>query len=283
VQSFAYGIVLSSTATHAYWNFLLKRSRGGSVFVGLSKVFLWMMMRPVSWGSGALTLIVVGAALVLLNYAALARAYESGELSVVYPISRAGILVFLPLFGFLAFGERLMLTGWIALVVIVLGIVVLQLPEFSRAAARSLLPKLRSQSVAFAMSAALFAAIYTVWDKNAVRELPAFVYFYAYTALVAAAYVAFLVRRHSPNAIREEWRAHRSAIVQVGVFNTITYLLVLIALRGETSSYVIALRQLSIVWGVILGRALLGESVARPKQVGVALLVGGCALVALAR
>ena len=38
MQTFAYGIVLSSTATHAYWNFLLKRSRGGSVFVGLSKV-----------------------------------------------------------------------------------------------------------------------------------------------------------------------------------------------------------------------------------------------------
>jgi len=104
VQTFAYGIVLSSTATHAYWNYLLKRSRGGSVFVGLSKVvevvvfapvFLWMTMRPLDWGAAAIGLIVVGGALVLLNYAALARAYQTGDLSLVYPVSRAGILVFL--------------------------------------------------------------------------------------------------------------------------------------------------------------------------------------------
>jgi drug/metabolite transporter (DMT)-like permease len=291
VQTFAYGIVLSSTATHAYWNYLLKRSRGGSVFVGLSKVvevvvfapvFLWMTMRPLDWGSGAIGLIVVGAALVLLNYAALARAYQTGDLSLVYPVSRAGILVFLPLFGFLAFGERLTIMGWIALVAIVLGIVVLQLPEFSRAAITSLAPKLRSESVAFAMAAALFAAIYTVWDKNAIRTLPAFVYFYAYTAVVAAGYIAFLWRRHPRETVLAEWRANRTSIIQVGIFNTITYLLVLIALRGETSSYVIALRQLSIVWGVLLGRLLLGESVGPPKRVGVILLVLGCALVALA-
>jgi drug/metabolite transporter (DMT)-like permease len=291
VQTFAYGIVLSSTATHAYWNFLLKRSRGGSIFVGLSKVvevvvfapfFLWMMLRPLHWGRGAFGLIVVGAALVLLNYAALARAYATGDLSLVYPISRAGILVYLPLFGFLAFGERLTFVGWIALAVIVLGIVVLQLPEFSRAAVRSLAPKLRSESVAFAMAAALFAAIYTVWDKNAIHELPAFVYFYSYTTLVAAGYAAFLWRRRSPVSIREEWRMHRTSIVQVGVFNTITYLLVLIALRDATSSYVIALRQLSIVWGVLLGRVFLGEAVGIPKRIGVAFLLGGCALVAFA-
>ena len=131
-------------------------------------------------------------------------------------------------------------------------------------------------------AAALFAAIYTVWDKHAIRTLPAFVYFYAYTALVAAGYVAFLWHRHSSATIRAEWQANRGSIVQVGVFNTITYLLVLIALRGETSSYVIALRQLSIVWGVLLGRVLLGESVGPPKRFGVILLLCGCALIALA-
>jgi drug/metabolite transporter (DMT)-like permease len=262
------------------------------VFIGLSKVvevvvfapfFLWMALHSLDWGRGAFGLIVVGAALVLLNYVALARAYASGDLSLVYPISRAGILVFLPLFGFLAFGERLTFVGWIALAVIVLGIVVLQLPEFSAAAVRSLAPRLRSESVAFAMAAALFAAVYTVWDKNAIHQLPAFVYFYSYTTLVAVAYAAFLWRHRSSASIRKEWFVNRTSIVQVGVFNTITYLLVLIALRGETSSYVIALRQLSIVWGVLLGRVFLGEAVGTPKRVGVVFLLSGCALVGLAR
>src|SRR4051812_13692385 len=109
MQSSAVAIVLSSTASHAYWNFLLKRAGGSSIVVGLSKVaetivfapvFVWMMTRIPGhtnmWGW-----IVIGAALALANYAALARAYSVGDLSLVYPISRAGILLFLPLFGFL--------------------------------------------------------------------------------------------------------------------------------------------------------------------------------------
>lgn len=292
MQTTAYGLVLVSTASHAYWNFLLKRSRGETAFLGLSKVaevvlfapaFLWVVAHASAPAPGALGLVVVGAGLVLLNYAALARAYRAGELSLVYPISRAGILFFLPLLGFVVFGERLNAVGWSALALIVVGILVLQLPDLTRGAVVALGPKLRSESVAFALFAALCAAIYTVWDKRAVRALPPFLYFYAYTSIVAAAYAAFLWRTQSRAAIRSVWLTSWRSIVQVGLFNTITYLLVLLALRDETSSYVVALRQLSIVWGVLLGRFFLGESVTIPKRLGVVLLLAGCALVALTR
>jgi drug/metabolite transporter (DMT)-like permease len=290
LQPLAYGIVISSTATHAYWNFLLKRARGGTIFIGLSKVaevvcfaplFAWAGMRAMPIPSHAIGLAVVGAALVLLNYVALARAYASGDLSLVYPVSRAGILLFLPLLGFLVFGERLTVAGWAALFFIMMGIAALQLPRFSRDALGGLRPQLRSEAVAFALAAALFAAIYTVWDKRAVRQLQPFVYFYSYTAIVAASYALFLWRRYPREAVARVWQADWRSIMQVGVFNTVTYLLVLIALRDETSSYVVALRQLSIVWGILLGRFLLGETIGVPKRVGAALLVAGCGLVAL--
>lgn len=292
MHTFALAIVLVSTATHAYWNFLVKRAAGGPAFIGLSKVaesvcfapfFVWMMLGSPLWRPAAILLVAGGAALVLLNYAALDRAYALGDLSLVYPISRAGILLFLPALGFLVFDERLTATGWTALAFIVIGIGVLQLPAFSRAALRTLVPQLRTASVAYALGAALFAALYTVWDKRAVRELPAFVYFYAYTSLVAAAYALYLWRARSPGEVRRVWRSSWPSILQVAVFNTVTYLLVLVALRDETSSYVVALRQLSIVWGALLGHTLLGEALPPPKRTGIAMLVAGCALVALAR
>ena len=59
--------------------------------------------------------------------------------------------------------------------------------------------------------------------------------------------------------------------------------LVLVALRTGTSSYVIALRQLSIAVGVALGAILLREHISTPKRVGVALIVVGCVVVGLAR
>lgn len=61
-----------------------------------------------------------------------------------------------------------------------------------------------------------------------------------------------------------------------------SYLLVLVALRSVTSSYVLALRQLSIGTGVLLGWRLLGEGLSLPKRVGIALLMAGCAAVASA-
>jgi drug/metabolite transporter (DMT)-like permease len=223
---------------------------------------------------------IVGAALVLVNYAALDRAYASGDLSLVYPVSRAGALVFLPAFGFVVFGERLSIGGGGAVALIIVGMLVLQLPALEWRAVRELGPRLRHRAVVYAMVAALAAAAYTIWDKRAVGLLPAFVYFYGYTALVAAAYVAFLWHRQGRARMRAEWRVHRAAIVQVGIFNTITYLLVLVALRGGISSYVIALRQLSIVWGVLLGRWILAERIGLARAAGIGLLVAGCVLVA---
>jgi drug/metabolite transporter (DMT)-like permease len=287
-----YGLVVLSAVMHAYWNYLVKRRGGSPVFVGLTKVaevslfapafaavLLVQTPRPIGAQTAA-TLILVGAGLTLLNYVALARAYTHGHLSFVYPVSRGAGLLFLPPLGFLAFGERLDPIGWLALGLILTGLVTLQLPELRRSWRERRLP---GTAIGFALLAGLAAACYTVWDKRAIGMLPAFVYFYSYSVLVAVAYVAMMLHRHPAAALRAEWRANRWAIVQVGVFNTGAYLLVLTALRTSTSSYVIALRQLSIVFGVALGWWRLGERVDRTRGAAIALLLLGCCLVALAR
>ena len=285
MQPSSVGIVVISTFTHAYWNFLLKRARGTSTFIALSKgvevvccapVFVWLVVATHGVGMNAIPLMAIGAALVLLNYAALAAAYAVGDLSFVYPISRAGILLFLPTLGFLVFRERLTIIGWTSLACIVAGIAILQLRapgSTSRASGGAAL---------YSLAAALIAALYTVWDKHAIQTLTPFIYFYGYTFLVALVYIATVWRRSRPGDIATVWKAHRWSIVQVGVLNTVTYLLVLLALRSGTSSYVIALRQLSIVWGALLGSFLLGESLSTPKKVALATLVAGCVMVAFA-
>ena len=286
-----YTVVVVSAVMHAYWNFLIKRSGGTAVFVGLSKIAEAVVYAPVfavvvmmsSGGlaapiSKAATLVVVGATLTLVNYVALARGYSRGDLSVVYPLSRGAGLLFLPGFGFLAFGEQVNLTGWIALALILAGLVVITRP--SQHTRWTTVP---APAVVYALLAGLAAAGYTVWDKLAIRTLPMFVYFYAYSVLVAVAYAAFLVAKVPTTEIVAEWRLHRVPIVMVGVLNTAAYLLVLAALRNGTSTYVIAIRQLSIVFGVALGVWQLNEPLTPPKSGGVTLLLAGCILVAFAR
>ena len=76
-------LVVLSAATHAYWNFLLKRSGGTQLFVGLSKVGEVVMFAPiflvgvapnVARYDGLVVLSVVGAVFVLINSVCLAWA-----------------------------------------------------------------------------------------------------------------------------------------------------------------------------------------------------------------
>jgi drug/metabolite transporter (DMT)-like permease len=285
-------LVVFSAATHAYWNFLLKRAGGTQLFVGLSKVgevvmfapvFLVLVAPTVRQYDGLLFLAVVGAAFVLANYVFLAWAYSHGDLSFVYPVARGSILLFLPLLAFITVGERISGVGAAAMGLIVCGIIALQLRALAWRELSSLGSHLRSPATTFALLAAFAAACYTIWDKRAVQRVPAFAYIYLYTAISAAAYGAFIWRRYPREQIVAEWRLNRAAIVQVGFFNITSYLLVLFALRTGTSSYVIALRQLSIAVGVALGALLLREHISGPKRLGVALIVVGCIVVGVAR
>ena len=288
----AFALVLLSAAGHAWWNFLLKRAGGSSTFVGLSKAVEVLLMLPVvvilyraelpaildAWWLPA-----GGAVLVLANYAGLARAYRLADLSIVYPISRGAALAFLPPLAFVVTREQVDAVGAAALLLVGAGIVVIQLPAFTRMAAAAWVQALRGGGTAFALLAALAAAGYTLWDQAAVRTVSPLVYFFSYTVLVALAYGAWLLGRTPLPAIAAEWGRHRAGIVQVGALNCGAYLLMLAALRDGKASYALGARQTSIAFGMFLGWRFLAEPMTPPRRVGAALVIAGCVLFALAR
>ncbi|MCB0012520.1 MAG: EamA family transporter [Anaerolineales bacterium] len=286
-----FSLVIISAVTHGIWNFLAKSANQKDVFIGLSKIsealiflplYLFLLLRTgygdPRWGS----FVVVAAGFVFLNYFFLSQAYKRADLSVAYPISRASTL-FLPLLSFFFLGERVDAVGWVSILLITAAIPILQLDEFSRAEVGNLAGKLRQPGILFALLAALMAASYTIWDKIAVSSLPPFLYFYGYTFLTALFYVILLQSRFSRGQLREEWQQKWPGIIAVALLNTFTYLLILVALGLSKAAYVGALRQLSLVIGVMLGWRLLGERVGRPKLVAVLMLVAGSALIAFAR
>ena len=292
MSGIAFVLVLVSAFTHAYWNFLVKKAGGTQIFICLSKVceiVLFAVPFFVFSTHNGLTflryfhLIFIGAVLVLLNYIFLGQAYQSGNLSLVYPISRAGSLLFLPILAYLFIGECLDGLGIVAIVLIMVGIFVLQLSSLKWSEINCVVSRLNSPANLYALLAAFIVACYTLWDKNALNYLPAFTYFYLYTTISGALYSGFIFTRHSLIVIQREWTRHKYSIVQVGFFNTFTYMLVLLSLQTAKASYVIALRQLSIAFGVLLGWKLLQESLSLSKQVGILLLLIGCGFISLVK
>ncbi len=285
-------LIVVSALAHAYWNFLLKREGGGNLFIALSKMAEAVAFAPffLLWGLPAMprTLAVVGILLVtssgvLITYSSLSQAYRHSDLSYAYPISRGSMLLFLPIIAFFVQREKVDLVGGVGLALILGGVIALQLKELHPRALRDFREHVNPKGLAWALFTGLMLASYTLWDKRAVNRMPPFSYLYAYTAVVAVAYAAYAFSRFSREEIRAEWAGKQHAIVQVGVLNTVSYLLALVALRGGVSSYVMGVRQSSIAIGVLFGWRLLGESLTTPRRVGASLILVGCLLVSFAR
>ncbi len=282
--------VILSAALHACWNLLLRRAGGSSIVAALCIVAEALLLLPpallVFYSSGTslpgmfLPAVVVAAVLALANYAALIAAYAKADLSLVYPVARGGVFLFLPLLGFLVFGERLGAPGWLTLAMIVAGIVLLPLTRLDRASFIDLGRHFRERWMVFALLAAASTAAYTVWDKYAIGFIDTFLYFAAYTVLLGVWFTVVLARAPR-DEVRAEWRRHRVSIAIAGVFIASSYLLLLLALRDGVSTQVLAVRQLSIPIGVLLGWQFLRESLTAPRVIGSALITGGCVLAAL--
>jgi drug/metabolite transporter (DMT)-like permease len=281
VDELAIAAVLSSTVSHAWWNYQAKRAGAGHVFFGVAKWAEVVLYLPIfvvlafgyDWPADTPMYLLGAGLLVGANYFALSAAYARLDLSVAYPISRTSTL-FLPLIAYFALGETIDTLGTVALGLVTVGVVVSS--ELSLRSVRAgLLPGLL-----FALLGALTLAGYTVWDKFVVRTLDPFLYLYGYNVVVALGYAPVLLR-HGFEA-RRQWATWRSPVLQVAVLNTATYLLVLYALILAKASYVGALRQLSLVAGLVFGVALLGERLTRWRIVGVVLLVAGGILTTMA-
>jgi drug/metabolite transporter (DMT)-like permease len=168
----------------------------------------------------------------------------------------------------------------LAVTMIVTGIMLLPLNRFDRRALGDLGRHLRGSAMGFALLAAAATAAYTIWDKYAIGFLDTFLYFAGYTMLLGA-WFAVALTREPRDHVRAQLRTYSGTIVLIGFLIAASYLLVLIALRDGMPTQVLAVRQLSIPIGVLLGWRLLHETLSVPRTIGSVLITCGCLLAAV--
>jgi uncharacterized membrane protein len=194
---------------------------------------------------------------------------------MAYPIARSGFL-FLPFIYWLVIDERINLTGWVAVVLILTGTIFMHLESFALRSWRTLWRSCKNISTGYALLAAFTVACNTLLGKMAVAQMEPFLYLYLYTMVIAIMYGFVILTRHMGTEIKGEWKAHKFKIIQVGFFNSFSYLLALFALTMSKATYVGGLRQLSVVVGLFFGFRYLNEHISLPKIIGVMIsLIGG--------
>ncbi|MFI5397930.1 MAG: EamA family transporter [Candidatus Binatia bacterium] len=279
-------LVLLSALLHATWNFFSKGSSDRWAFflaqgvlnvVIYAPAFMWVWPRAavssVGWiWIGASSVIHAAYAFYLL------RSYDVGDLSLAYPLSRtAPVLV--ALWEMVSAPGQLSSRGFLGAMLTGAGAVLLQLPALRARGGRAVFG---DRVTRYALLTALFVAAFTVVDKYGVGQVHPFVYLY----LIGVGEFAVVGARMGRSALwraRQELRRNSRAVLFTAVLGPFSYLLILWVLTQAPASYVLGLRQASLIFGVLFGRFLLQERETGYRILGAGTIAVGGLLIATAK
>lgn len=276
-------LVLTAAVLHATWNLLAKRAQAAdtvafvwlttalSAVVYLPVVAVWFAMVPLRQPLTAFdfAFIAGGAVIHAAYFLLLQRGYRAGDLSLVYPLARGTGPLLASIAAVLFLGERPGVLGFIGIAAIVAGIFV--------AAGASLHVAHVRASVGYGIATGAAIAAYTLWDKHAVSALAIapVIYEVGHFVVQTAIMAPLVARGERRAALGPAWRAYRAEILGVAVLSPLGYILVLTALVVAPVSLVAPAREVSIVFGAVLGARLFGEGDVRRRVAGSVLILAG--------
>ncbi len=284
-------LVLASALLHAIWSAAIKGSGNPLAFNLLQEalaVTAALLLLPLVeldeipaavWKLTAATGVAHG-----LYFYFMSRAYQEADLSLVYPIIRS-TPAFLPLIAVPLLGESVSPWGALGIAILVAGIWLIH-------ADRNLgLRKLRSRGIRFAYLTLAATVAYSLVDKQAMVHfseaswtgpLPRTVVFYFMLSVAnALVFVPLALRRVSWATLREVARCEGGLAMAALAGSLMSYGLILEAFQTAPASYVVAVRQVSVLFALLFAVVWLRERPDRRRIIGATATVAGVALISL--
>ena len=210
----------------------------------------------------------------------LSKAYEGGDLSLVYPIARGSMPLFVTFLAIILINEQLSAIGISGISLVVFGIYVIHLQSFSRQSFLEPVLALRGGASLWALSTGGSNGIGSVVDKVGVGIVYPPVYIYLMFVGVWLLLTPFILFRRRAE-VKKEWQLNTRGILCAGFLVTFTYMMILFAMRMSPVSYVVAVRNVSIIFSALFGIHWLSEKHASQKLVGAILITMGVVFIGL--
>ena len=290
MTGFALSIVLTAGFLHAGWNYLLKKSQRKIAFIWWFLLASAVLFFPVffyfwpkvtisstGWKCIVATGLVHG-----LYFWFMGGAYERGDLSLVYPLSRGSGPLLVPVLAVIFLREQLSFIGIIGITLVIAGIYVIHLRSFSPRSFFEPFKALSGGASLWALFTGIMIASYSLIDKVGVQVVypPVYIYLMLLISwLSLSPYVLYKERTQ----LREELQINKSLMLIVGFLSPFTYLIVLFAMQISKVSYVVAVREVSIIFSTYYGIFWLQEKHGRQKILGAALIALGVVFIGLTR
>jgi len=290
VPPLALAIVFASTFMHAGWNLIARDQRGSNILIRalfsisiiglvptLAAEFSGVTVLPVAWGY-----LLVAGTFQGLYFVGLSLGYRTGDFTIVYPLAR-GLPAVLVALADLVGGNPPAPLGWLGITLVSIGAIFLPLNSFREFT----LARYWNRALFWTLLTAIATAGYSVADSAAAKVMSpgamnALRYGLYEMFLSWAFYTLFLFVLRLPAATHGQAGWKRTLIVGALLFSA--YGLVLWAYQLSThTSYVVAMRQFSIVIGVIAGALIFREPARRLRLAAAVTITMGGVCIALAR
>lgn len=270
-------LALCAAFVHAGWNLLLSRARDSESATAVALAAGALAFAPVAaatWqlSSRALPYAAGSAALELIYLGLLARAYQEGELSVVYPVARGSAPLLILVFSLAVLGASLDPASIAGICLVAGGVVLVRGPRATAS----------GRDLAMALAIGVSIAAYTLLDKQGLKYAHPLSYLLLVVGVPALIYAPLLARRRGLPALKAELGL-ASIIAGLGMFGAFGLALAAIRLAPSSSlAAVQAVRETSVVIAVVAARLVLGERVTGPRLAGAVAVVAGVAAIAAA-
>jgi len=265
-QTFALILILMSALIHASWNIVLKSAKDKfAVTVWLGIVGFVMVLPGLFWVGlpkpDVLPWVFSSLLIHMVYQFSLQKSYDLAPFSVIYPISRGTGPLIVALLSFWFIGDPMTTVGLLGAGLISLGIISMTRPEPNELQHPDKLLK----HVMMAISLGLLIGTYTLIDAKGVRSgaMPFEFITWSYISYgIAYTTFAIIVRRAD---LLADLRASAKIGITVGLLGNTGYGLALLAFNYGVVGEIAALRELSIIFAVIIGIVFLSEKIGKRR------------------
>lgn len=295
MEKIALILIIISALGHAYWNYLLKKiinkSRHRLSVFWLCTLVSCILFLPVFIfyfikSSMPLEVLIYPAlfgAFLAIYTLFLTKSYSYNDLSLAYPLVKTTPLFTLFL-GLIILKEQISTTAFLGIFFVVLGAYSIHLKKLSLKSFAKSFASIKHKGSIFALSTAIASAIYGLISKISLDTLnPAIFVYLGYMFSLVFYSLIFLFNKGLWGNIKIQFGKYKGKIIAIGALDIFGYFLVLNALIGNKLSYVFALRQMSIIFAVLLGSRVLNEEYGKIRFISAIIILIGIVLISIAR
>lgn len=273
-------LVLLSAFFHAAWNLAAKKVDGniGVFYIGILGASLLLLptifffpLTPLFTSPAYLYFLATGALNALYVFL-LAHAYAHGSVSTVYPIARGSSVVGTAIAAVVFLHEKISLLGSLGVALVAIGIMLVA----ARGRDKNIV-----RSITLALLIGITITIYSIIDKLGVATIHPLIYIHG-VFLLSILFLTPYVFLRKRSQLKQALREHKRLAAFIGTGSLLAYGIILFAFRIADASYVVALREVSIIIASFLGFWLFNEHRSPIIIAGIVIIVTGIVVIRLA-